>query len=61
MGVGVCQGEAPALFAVNDDGFVEVLRHPADATELEAAARAVRLCPSQALRLVTAGDTEIEG
>ena len=48
MSAGVCEMEAPEVFALDDDGVLQV-GEPADPTAVETA---VRACPTGALTLV---------
>lgn len=50
-GNGVCEGLAPELFRVDDSGQLHVHADPAPELR-DRAARAVRYCPRNALRLV---------
>ena len=52
QGHGVCESEAPALFAVTRDHLVEVLDPSPPDTERAALQAAVRFCPTHALSLV---------
>ncbi|GAB2931598.1 hypothetical protein GCM10027047_29940 [Rhodococcus aerolatus] len=52
-GHGQCEAVAPGLFALDDDGELQVLRDgELDAGEEAAAGTAVAACPVAALRLV---------
>lgn len=52
QGHGVCQEEAPALFAVDErEGRVVVKRAEPSESERAAVEKAVRYCPTKALRL----------
>ena len=52
QGHGVCQEEAPAVFAVDErEGRVVVKRAEPPASERAAVEKAVRYCPTRALRL----------
>lgn len=51
VGSGTCEMLAPDVFEVADDGIVAVLRPEPDGEDAEAAAEAVRACPTQALEL----------
>lgn len=52
QGHAVCQGEAPAVFAVPKRGHVEILDSAPGAEQRAAVEDAVRYCPTQALSLV---------
>jgi ferredoxin len=52
QGHGACAEEAPALFAVDEKKHLAViLVGEVPASEIEAAKRAVKYCPTRALRL----------
>lgn len=53
VGHGVCESIAADLFAVGDDGTVQILRTEIPAELAAAAATAVAGCPTRALRLDT--------
>ncbi|MCW2851330.1 MAG: suaB [Nocardioides sp.] len=48
---GECVTEAPGLFAINDENFVEVLDASPSEDQVAAAERAVWACPMHALSL----------
>jgi ferredoxin len=50
-GNGVCAVEAPAVFELNDDDELIVLRETVPAGGQEAVRSAVRVCPKRALSL----------
>jgi ferredoxin len=52
ISAGNCVMAAGALFDQDDDGIVEVLVDEVPADEEDNAREAVRLCPSEALRVV---------
>ena len=52
ISAGNCVMVAPVVFDQDDDGIVVVLTEDVPADEEEHAREAVKLCPSQALRLV---------
>jgi ferredoxin len=51
-GLGMCEGEAPDLFEVQDDGSLTVLDDKPSADRREAAEAAVESCPTEALSIV---------
>ena len=50
VGSGTCEALAPAVFEVDDDGVLAVLREPAQ-DELSDVRDAVQACPTRALAL----------
>jgi ferredoxin len=52
VGSGHCVFAAPDLFALGDDGVVEVVRSEPPSDRLDAAVAAVRGCPASAIRLI---------
>jgi ferredoxin len=50
VGSGACEALAPAVFEVDDDGVLAVLREPAE-DELPDVREAVQACPTRALTL----------
>lgn len=52
-GHGLCEQAAPDLFALDDDGVVQVAAPHVDEARRPAAEAGVRACPVAALRLVT--------
>ena len=52
MGAGVCVMTADKTFDQDDDGIVVVLVDEIPASEADRVREAVKLCPSQALRLI---------
>ena len=53
QGHGVCETEAPDVFAVSKDGVLTVLDEtPPDDAEREAVEAAVKYCPTHALTIV---------
>jgi ferredoxin len=50
VGSGTCEALAPAVFEVDDDGVLAVLREPAE-DELPDVRDAVQVCPTRALAL----------
>ncbi|MEI6454612.1 MAG: ferredoxin [Actinomycetota bacterium] len=48
----VCQSEAPEIFVVPKRGKVEMLKQPHSNEQIEAARRAVRYCPTRAIRWI---------
>jgi ferredoxin len=52
VGAGQCALVAPAVFDQDDDGIVLLLQRDPRGSDLDAAARAARLCPARALSLV---------
>jgi len=55
-GHATCQGEAPGLFKVDEDGRLTVLNAYPDAGAIEKARAAARYCPTQAIQIL--GDTK---
>ncbi len=51
-GAGQCANLAPTVFDLDDDGLVVVLDENPAGVDLEAAERAVRECPTRALRIL---------
>jgi ferredoxin len=51
MSNAVCQGIAPDVFEVRDDGYLYVLDEHPDESRRSVLEDAVRLCPSQAISL----------
>jgi ferredoxin len=59
IGAGICSIQAPEVFALDDQGLVEVLQgdiDPADAEAVALVEEAVTLCPVRALALEAAGE-----
>jgi ferredoxin len=55
VSLGICEGLAPEIFVLNDDGELEVDESaPVPASEMERVRSAVSGCPVNALRLVEA-------
>ncbi len=52
QGHGVCQSEAPAVFAVSKDGVLTVLQESPPNGERACVELAVRFCPTHALSIV---------
>lgn len=48
----MCEAEAPDLFEVRDDGWLDVLDERPPEEQREELERAVRSCPTEALRIV---------
>jgi len=55
-GHGTCQGEAPELFHVDDEGRLTVLNPNPDDTAIQKARVAARYCPTQAIQIL--GESE---
>ncbi|WP_341947041.1 ferredoxin [Microbacterium sp. LWH11-1.2] len=51
VGAGQCALVAPDVFDQDDDGIVLLLEPDPQGSDLEAATRAVRLCPARAISL----------
>ena len=51
QGHGVCMGECPEVFEVNDDGEVTLLQEQPDAALQKKAQNAARFCPTGAISL----------
>jgi sterol 14-demethylase len=52
QGHGVCESEAPAVFAVSKDGVLTVLQESPPEGERTAVEAAVKYCPTHALTIV---------
>lgn len=52
QGHGVCTGESPAHFRLNDDGVLELRKETVSAHEREAVESACEHCPTQALQII---------
>lgn len=53
VGAGQCALVAPDVFDQDDDGIVMLLQENPEGSDLEAATKAVRLCPARAISLAT--------
>lgn len=53
VGAGQCALVAPDVFDQDDDGIVMLLEPDPQGADLDAATRAVRLCPARAISLVS--------
>lgn len=53
VGAGQCALVAPDVFDQDDDGIVLLLEPNPEGADLDAATRAVRLCPARAISLST--------
>lgn len=51
QGHGVCMGECPEVFEVNDDGEVTILQEQPDDSLRKKVQNAVRFCPTGAISL----------
>jgi ferredoxin len=51
VGAGQCALVAPDVFDQDDDGIVTVLQDNPSGSDLEAAVKAVRLCPARAISI----------
>jgi ferredoxin len=51
QGHGVCESEAPAVFALGKNPTVTILDHTPGEGQRSAVAAAVRFCPTSALRI----------
>jgi len=51
QGHGVCESEAPAVFAVNKQGILEVLDESPPEAQSAAVEAALAFCPTHALRI----------
>lgn len=54
VGAGQCALVAPDVFDQDDDGIVLLLKPNPQGADLDAATRAVRLCPARAISLTAA-------
>jgi sterol 14-demethylase len=52
QGHGVCESEAPAVFAVSKDGVLTVVQESPAAGERARVELAVRFCPTHALSII---------
>jgi len=52
QGHGVCESEAPTVFAVSKDGVLAVLQESPPDTERKAVDQAVTFCPTHALSII---------
>jgi ferredoxin len=57
-GYGLCEDSAPELFAVDDEGVLELLQETVPTDLREKAKRAVEACPVAALGLADRGDRD---
>jgi ferredoxin len=48
-GHGICTTVCPEVFAINDDGYAEVIAPEVPATRDDAAREAINSCPEQAI------------
>ena len=48
---GICEGLAPEIFEVRDDGYLYVLQEEPDASLRDKAEAAARACPVQAITI----------
>jgi ferredoxin len=53
VGAGQCALVAPEVFDQDDDGIVMLLQTDPQGPDLEAATKAVRLCPARAISLAS--------
>jgi len=53
VGAGQCALVAPDVFDQDDDGIVLLLQPDPEGSDLDAATKAVRLCPARAISLTT--------
>ena len=53
VGAGQCVLIAPGVFDQDDDGIVMLLQAEPDGSDLDAATKAVRLCPARAIAIAT--------
>ena len=51
QGHGVCESEAPEVFALSDDHRVALLEETPDVSQRDAVELAVKYCPTHALRI----------
>ncbi|HUS61560.1 MAG TPA: ferredoxin [Acidimicrobiales bacterium] len=52
QGHGVCESEAPAVFAVSKDGVLTVLQESPPDTDRNAVEQAATFCPTHALSII---------
>ncbi len=52
QGHGVCESEAPEVFAVSKDGVLSVLQDAPSEAQRAAVAQAVKFCPTHALSII---------
>jgi ferredoxin len=48
---GVCTEEAPEVFQLTDEGFLEILKEQPEETLRDSVERAVERCPTAAIRI----------
>jgi ferredoxin len=48
-GCGLCEGEAPDNFKLNDDGLAIVFKQPESDTEIEACDSVIEDCPAESI------------
>lgn len=51
IGCGVCEGECPAVFTMNDQGLAEAAENELDGEILEQAQEAASQCPVEAIAI----------
>ena len=51
QGHGVCEGEAPEVFELDDDGCLKILQEAPSESLRESVERAARYCPTMAITI----------
>lgn len=51
QGHGVCEGEAPEVFELDDDGYLQILQESPPESERANVEKAVKYCPQRAIRI----------
>jgi ferredoxin len=51
QGHGVCEGEAPEVFQLDEEGMMQLLTETPPKSQREAVAKAVRYCPQRAISI----------
>ncbi len=51
QGHGVCEGEAPEVFELDDDGYLTILQEEPPESLRDAVERSAKYCPTMAIRI----------
>lgn len=51
QGHGVCEGEAPEVFELDEEGYLQILQDDVPETERANVEKAVKHCPQRAIRI----------
>lgn len=51
QGHGVCEGEAPEVFELDDDGYLTILQEEPSESLRDAVERAAKYCPTMAIKI----------